>query len=176
MEGRRPVEDVRRTDGIVPGPPSEVTFAEYLVARGDVPKTAGVKARRVLQVVHDLARRPVPELRILDLACGIGIYAIEAALHGATVKAIDARTERMSAGIEWAERLGLEQLSFEQQDVRAFGPETWGRFDVVLVLGILYHLDHRDVFGVLRSVHEVTDHLAIIDTHVALAAEHHHRE
>jgi SAM-dependent methyltransferase len=147
-----------------------VTFAEYLVARGDVPKTAGVKARRVLQVVHDFARRPVPELRILDLACGIGIYAIEAALHGATVTAIDARTERMGAGVEWAERLGLERLSFEQHDVRAFGPETWGTFDVVLVLGILYHLDQRDVFGVLRSVHEVADHLVIIDTHVALAA------
>ena len=54
--------------------------------------------------------------------------------------------------------------------MRAFGSETWGTFDVVLVLGILYHLDHRDVFGVLRSVHEVADHLAIIDTHVALAA------
>ena len=46
----------------------------------------------------DLTTNPIEQVSVLDLACGEGVYAIEAALRGATVLAIDARTERM--GIE----------------------------------------------------------------------------
>jgi 2-polyprenyl-3-methyl-5-hydroxy-6-metoxy-1,4-benzoquinol methylase len=58
-----------------------------------------VKVRRVLQIIHDLARRPFDQLRILDLACGEGVYAIEMTLCGASVVALDARTERMDKGV-----------------------------------------------------------------------------
>ena len=58
----------------------------------------GVKVRRIMQLTRDLARRPFEALRILDLGCGEGVYAVEAGLRGAHVVALDARTLRMSLG------------------------------------------------------------------------------
>ena len=37
-----------------------------------------VKVRRVMQLTRDLAGQPFDTLRILDLGCGEGVYAIEA--------------------------------------------------------------------------------------------------
>ena len=42
-----------------------------------------VKVRRVMQLTRDWTRRPFSDLRILDLACGEGVFAIEAGLRGA---------------------------------------------------------------------------------------------
>src|SRR5438309_10055658 len=50
-----------------------------------------IKLRRVLQVVADATRRPLDTLRVLDLACLEGLYAIEFARHGATVVGIEGR-------------------------------------------------------------------------------------
>ena len=36
----------------------------------------GVKVRRVMQLIADLARRPFPELNILDLGTGSGAIAL----------------------------------------------------------------------------------------------------
>lgn len=127
----------------------------------------GVKVRRVIQSVRDLATRPFDELRVLDLACGEGVYAIESALRGAEVLAIDGRNERMDKGAEIAKRLGLTNLQFELKDIRQVTATSHGTFDVVYFLGILYHLDVPDVFQVLENVYEMCKELLIIDTHVS---------
>jgi predicted RNA methylase len=128
----------------------------------------GVKVRRIMQVVGDLARRPFAELSILDLGCGEGVYAIEAALRGAQVLAVDARTERMREGAAVAARHGLGNLRFAQEDVRRV---SRGKFDVVLMLGILYHLDMPDALDVLANVHAMCAGLLVVDTLVALAPD-----
>lgn len=130
-----------------------------------------VRVRRVMQLTADLARRPWSDLRILDLACGEGVFAIEAALRGASVVAIDGRTERMQHGEAAARRIGLENVTFIQDDVRLVTPERLGRFDVVYVLGLLYHLDAPDVFRFLDAVRELCTGFAIVDTHVSRRAE-----
>src|SRR5688572_9760362 len=66
----------------------------------------GVKVRRVMQLIRDFSKKPLDQLQILDLACGEGVYAIEAALRGAQVKALDARMDRMGEGMSAAQRLG----------------------------------------------------------------------
>jgi SAM-dependent methyltransferase len=131
----------------------------------------GVKVRRVMQLIRDFSKKPFDQLRILDLACGEGVYAVEAALRGAEVMAVDARTERMNEGAKAAERLGLPNLRFEQRDIRNIDRDSHGGMDVVLFLGILYHLDHGDVFPVLKNLHGMCDQLLVIDTHIALQAE-----
>src|SRR5262245_62615377 len=78
----------------------------------------GLKVRRVMQLIRDFSKTPFDRLRILDCACGEGVYAVEAALRGAEVRAFDGRTERMNDGARVAERHGLEKLSFEQTDLR----------------------------------------------------------
>jgi SAM-dependent methyltransferase len=128
----------------------------------------GVKVRRVVQILRDLAKRPMEDLRVLDLACGEGMYAIETALRGAKVLALDARTERMDKGCQAAERLGLTNLEFKQNDVRQVTTASYGRFDVIYFLGILYHLDIPEVFYVLENIYDICRELVIIDTHVCL--------
>lgn len=131
----------------------------------------GVKVRRVMQLVADLAPRPFKDLKILDLGCGEGVYAIEAGLRGAQVTALDARTERMDEGARCAARHGLSNVRFEEEDVRRVTRETHGEFDVILLLGLLYHLDVGDVFPVLENLRAMCTGLLVADTLVAPSAE-----
>jgi SAM-dependent methyltransferase len=145
-----------------------------LEAGPDAPQVGeanAVKVRRVMQLTSDLTSKPFDELRILDLGCGEGVYAIEAALRDAEVLAIDARTERMNEGAAVAARHGLDNVTFSQEDVRAVGIGTHGEFDVSYCLGLLYHLDSPDVFELLESLHGLCRELLLIDTLIATAPE-----
>lgn len=147
----------------------EVFARKGLEAGRDAPQVGlanGAKVRRVMQLTGDLVRRPFGDLRILDLGCGEGVYSIEAALRGARVVAVDARTERMGDGIAIAARHGLEAIDFRQEDVRGVTRETHGGFDVVWLLGLLYHLEATDALALLRRARSMADVL-IVDTLVA---------
>jgi 2-polyprenyl-3-methyl-5-hydroxy-6-metoxy-1,4-benzoquinol methylase len=137
----------------------------------DIPQRGnanGVTVRRITQLLLDLTGLPPEQLSVLDLACGEGVYAIEAALRGARVHAVDARCERMNRGAAIADRLGLRNVHFEQNDVRNVTVESHGEFDIVLFLGILYHLDAPDVFQVLEQLYRLTRRWLVIDTHITL--------
>jgi SAM-dependent methyltransferase len=127
-----------------------------------------VKVRRISQLVHDLASRPIDQLRILDVACGEGVYSIELGLRGAEVVGMDARRERMDLGAGCAQRNGLSNVSFKQDDVRNLSRDNYGEFDVILFLGILYHLEALDSFQALEHLYAMCREMLIIDTHVRL--------
>jgi 2-polyprenyl-3-methyl-5-hydroxy-6-metoxy-1,4-benzoquinol methylase len=131
----------------------------------------GLKVRRVMQITRDLSGRPFEELRILDLGCGEGVYAIEAGLRGAEVVALDARDQRMGRGADCAARHGLGNVRFVREDVRRATREALGSFDAVYLLGLLYHLDTPDVFSVLENVAGLCARLLIVDTLISPAAE-----
>jgi len=127
------------------------------------------RVRRVVQLVSAIHARPLDwrGLRVLDLGCGEGLFAIEAACHGADVLAVDGRAQRMARGRELAGELSLGNLRFVQADVRTFAFEEEGPFDVVLLLGLLYHLDAPDLFHVMRRVAGATLRTLVIETHLA---------
>jgi hypothetical protein len=52
--------------------------------------------------------------------------------------------------------------------VRGVTAASHGSADVILFLGILYHLDERDVFSVLENLHGMCAGFVVIDTHIAL--------
>lgn len=138
----------------------------------DVPQAGeanGVKVRRVIQVTRDLARRPLAGLRILDLGCGEGVYSIEAALRGAEVVALDARTERMAQGAAVAARHGLGTVRFVEGDARRVTRGTFGAFDAVWMLGLLYHFDAPELFQVVENVFGLCDGPLLLDTLVSAA-------
>ena len=127
-----------------------------------------LKLQRILQSVVDLSARPLSELRILDLACLEGGFAIEFARHGATVLGIEGREANL-AKAEFAKRaLNLKNVQFELGDVRDLSPARHGEFDVVLCAGILYHLDAPDLFQFVESIAAVCRRLAFVDTSIAL--------
>jgi SAM-dependent methyltransferase len=125
--------------------------------------------RRIIQVVSDIAREPLKNLRVLDLGCLEGLYAIEFGRRGATVVAIEAREANIAKARFAKDTLSLDNLELIQDDVRNLNKEKYGYFDVVLCLGILYHLDVPDVFSFMENVAEVCQRFAIIDTHVSTA-------
>jgi 2-polyprenyl-3-methyl-5-hydroxy-6-metoxy-1,4-benzoquinol methylase len=124
--------------------------------------------KRVLQVVSDVIPKPIAELRVLDLACLEGLYGLEFASHGAEVIAIEAREPNIAKARFAGEALGLNNISFVQDDVRNLNVAKYGEFDVVLCLGIFYHLTVPDVFLFCERIFEVCKRLAIVDTHIAL--------
>ncbi len=129
-----------------------------------------IKLRRIVQIVSDIAGN-LENLRILDLACMEGLYALEFARHGAEVIGIEAREANIVKARFARELLSLDNLELVQDDVRNLSKEKYGIFDVVLCLGILYHLNIPDVFYFINNMAEVCQHFTIIDTHVSIAAK-----
>jgi SAM-dependent methyltransferase len=127
-----------------------------------------LKLQRLLQTAADVCGQPVERLRVLDLACLEGGFAIEFARHGATVLGIEGREANLAKAVFAKNVLGLENLSFELGDVRNLSRERHGTFDVVICAGILYHLDAPDVFAFMKRIGEVCTRVAIVDTSVSL--------
>jgi 2-polyprenyl-3-methyl-5-hydroxy-6-metoxy-1,4-benzoquinol methylase len=138
-------------------------FKEHLVRRG-------VRLQRILQIISDITNQPLNNLRVLDLACLEGLYGIELARHGAEVIGIEGREANVVKARFAKDVLDLDNITFMQDDVRNLGVEKYGRFDVVLCIGILYHLDAPDVFHFVERMSEVCKRVTIIDTHVGINA------
>jgi hypothetical protein len=120
---------------------------------------------RINQIVADFSRKPLSESRVLDLASLEGHFSAELATRGANVVGIEGRSNNLKSA---RELFSFPNLEFVQDDVRNLSREKYGTFDIVLCLGILYHLDAPDCFRLLESIAEVCDGLAIIDTHTGL--------
>lgn len=67
-------------------------------------------------------------------------------------------------GFLTARELLGSNVEFKKIDVCDLTPASVGRFDVVLFLGVLYHL--RDPFLALRRLREITREYILVDTHV----------
>lgn len=125
----------------------------------------------LVQLVADISNQPIEKLSFLDLACLEGVFSLEFALQGAKkVVGIEGREANVAKAQFVKEVHGLDNLSFFQDDVRHLSRKKYGSFDVVICSGIFYHLNAPDNFHLIEKVAEVCDRLAIIDTHVSLAA------
>lgn len=109
---------------------------------------------------------------VLDVGAWDGFYSFEAARRGARrVVASDSFvwTSRWGQdGFNLARReLGLDALVEDRLiDVMDLSPTTVGTFDVVLFLGVLYHVP--DPVGALRAVASVTEDLLLLETETSL--------
>lgn len=120
---------------------------------------------RINQIVSDFARKPLSESRVLDLGSLEGDFSVEFALRGAEVLGVEGRRSNIRRA---AARFSLPNLRFVQDDVRNVCREKYGEFDVVLCLGILYHLDAPDCFKLLKAIAGICTGIAVIDTHIGL--------
>ena len=128
----------------------------------------GLKLRRIVQIITDFGPKPVRDLTVLDLGCLEGLYAIELARHGAKVMGVEGRRANIEKARFAKEALSLDNVDFVLEDVLNLNPERHGHFDVVLCLGILYHLDVPDLFRFLGNIATMTDRIMVIDTHVSI--------
>jgi SAM-dependent methyltransferase len=91
--------------------------------------------------------------RVIDLACGTGMFAVLAADLGWQVTAVDARSR------PWADL----RVTWRQQDIR---DTDLNGFDLVLCLGIFYHLELADQVKLLGKCSGTP---LILDTHMSMS-------
>ena len=146
-----------------------IELAPGLYTRPESGTTPNPRLRQVLQLVSDImGSEDLSGVAVADLGCLEGAFAIELALHGAQVVGIEGRETNVSRASFAATSLSLDRCTFALDDARNFAKDKYGEFDVVLCLGLLYHLDAGSVFGLLGAMHESVRRAVLIDTHVSL--------
>jgi SAM-dependent methyltransferase len=122
------------------------------------------KGKAILQVAAD-AVGDLGGASVIDLGAAEGLFSIEFARHGAEVVAVDGRLGNVEK-MRFAQRaLGLSNLEAVHRDVREL--DTSRRYDVVLCLGLLYHLEGHAAVKLCHDLAAITERVAVIDTHVA---------
>jgi tRNA (mo5U34)-methyltransferase len=136
----------------------------------------GVITPGIFDTAAQLARFHIPEdltgKTVLDIGAWDGFYSFEAERRGA--KRVLATDSFSWSGQGWGSKQGFElarkilhsKVNDLNIDVMDLSPEKVGMFDVVLFLGVLYHLKHPML--ALEKVFSVTKELLILDTHVDL--------
>ncbi|HWF71779.1 MAG TPA: DUF1698 domain-containing protein [Solirubrobacteraceae bacterium] len=121
----------------------------------------------ILKLPRDLTGRTV-----LDIGAWDGFFSFEAERRGASrVVAADSfawsgESWSSKAGFQLARRALGSGVADVDIDVMDLAPERIGTFDVVLLLGVLYHLRHPLL--ALERVASVTADQLILETHVDL--------
>lgn len=101
--------------------------------------------------------------RVLDIACNAGFWSLQCALLGAAeVVGFDARPELVEQAELLRSAVGASNARFERLEFSDMTPARLGVFDVVLNLGILYHLP--DPLDALRRSLAMTSALMLLDT------------
>jgi tRNA (mo5U34)-methyltransferase len=135
----------------------------HSIELGDGRVTPGVRSVTELRQLYASFGLPsdLHGKRVLDIGCWDGFFSYEAERRGAEVVAIDYvnRPNFFAA----REALGA-RVVFHEMSVYEMSRDRLGVFDIVLMLGVLYHLQHPLL--ALQKVCEVTRDLAIIESHV----------
>jgi tRNA (mo5U34)-methyltransferase len=127
-----------------------------------------VQTIRKIQLTDNLKGK-----RVLDIGAWDGYYSFECERRGAQVLAID-NLNRMkrpdetqfnnlgNAGFETAKDILDSKVEFRNMDVYDIDEKAVGKYDIVVFLGVLYHLKHPCL--ALEKISEVTNDQLIIET------------
>ena len=101
---------------------------------------------------------------VLDIGCLDGFFSFEAERRGAkSVLATDLHPAD-HCGFAMARSLLGSKVEYRQTSVYDLDPKDFGMFDVVLFLGVFYHLRHPLL--ALDRIHSVCREYAFMETHV----------
>ena len=100
-------------------------------------------------------------MRALDLGTRDGFFAFELERRGAEVTAID-YLAMSDSGFGVASELLGSHVTYLQRNLYDLSPADLGTFDIVLFLGLLYHLP--DPLGALRVVRNLTRQRMYLET------------
>lgn len=112
-----------------------------------------------------LSELPLPDdlsgQRVLDIGARDGFFSYECERRGADVLAIDYMPAGQTGFQVTSDLLG-SQVEFQQDNVYNLSAERYGEFDLVLFLGVLYHL--RDPMLALDRIWDVCRGRLIVET------------
>ncbi len=102
---------------------------------------------------------------VIDLACHQGYFSLSLAARGAErVLGVDARPEHIADATLMAELGGYSQFEGQISDIHALDTQATGKFDIVLMLGLIYHLENP--VGAIRTAHALTNKVCLVETQV----------
>ncbi|MBC8078375.1 MAG: methyltransferase domain-containing protein [Chloroflexales bacterium] len=121
-----------------------------------IPIRPGIVTPGVNDCATTLGRLRLPTdchgLRVLDLGACDGFFAFELERRGAEVVAVDYKAAEQSGFAVAAELMGYKGV-YIQENIYNLSPERLGTFDIVLFLGLLYHLpDPLRALWIVRSL------------------------
>jgi len=105
-------------------------------------------------------------MRVLDIGARDGFFSFEAERRGASeVVALDNESPENTGFAIAAELLG-SKATYVVENVYSLAPQRYGRFDLVLFLGVIYHLRHPLL--ALDRIHDVCspEALLVLETHM----------
>jgi tRNA (mo5U34)-methyltransferase len=126
----------------------------------------------MIEPVVRAALGPGSNPRALDIACHEGWFAHRLMAWGAEeVVAIDIRDINVRRATMLRDHYGISpsRLSIEQGSVYDLASDRLGRFDVVLVLGLIYHLENP--IGALRVARSLTRGLCVVESQLTQQSE-----
>lgn len=125
----------------------EIEVAPGIVTPGDDSNRTKLPILDALGLPHDLRGK-----RALDIGTSDGYFAFELEKRGAEVVAIDFVPETYS-GFATARKILGSRVEYRMDNVYNLAPDAYGAFDVVLFLGVLYHL--RKPLAALEAIRSV---------------------
>jgi tRNA (mo5U34)-methyltransferase len=164
------------TDSVLKACMDKTWFYPYVLSNGECVPSAHDHALDAIhhtrtQMLHTTLDEHFAEnatsLTAIDLACHQGWFAVELAKRGFNrVLATDAREHHTDDTRLISEAYQLQQhIDTLTCDVHALDLQALGQFDLVLCLGLIYHLENP--IGALRKAHALCKQLCIIETQIA---------
>ncbi len=138
---------------------------EVRVANPELPSIHRTRAEMIEPRVRAALAAAGPRATALDLACNEGWFSHRLLEWGASrVVAVDIRQKNLERAAIMRDHYGIapEAIHLRQLDVFAVTPEDLGTFDVVLLLGLIYHVENP--MGVLRLAHGCTKGLCVVES------------
>ncbi len=132
----------------------------------------------IFEGVFTPGRNPVGELcdriqlprdlrgkRILDIGAWHGCFSFECERRGAAeVIALSSEPVEQVGFERIRDAIGSKVVRYVEGSAYALDPETLGRFDLILFLGILYHLRHPLL--AIDQLYPIADGPVLVETHV----------
>ncbi len=123
------------------------------------------RLQMLFSVLDPLFESQWSSITALDLATHQGFFATALAKKGcADVLGIDARPEHIADAQLIRDVYRLDRLRFQERDLFQLRSDELGSFDIVLMLGLLYHLENP--IGALRIAHSLTKQVCLIETQI----------
>ncbi|MGZ5956435.1 MAG: class I SAM-dependent methyltransferase [Caulobacteraceae bacterium] len=158
-------------DGSLPSAEAIHWFHSHAFADGET--THGDKPAETLRKEAEVIfRHPVAGKSVLDIGAWDGFFSFEAERQGAS--RVLATDHFCWSGEGWGTKAGFDyahaklgsRVETLDIDVPQISRDTVGTFDVVLFLGVLYHV--KDPFTCLERVASVTGEMLVLETETAL--------
>ncbi len=146
-------------------------FHSHAFPQGD--GVTGVKPLYCVQTEAEVVfKHPVAGKSVLDVGAWDGFFSFEAERRGAS--RVLATDHFCWSGPGWGTKAGFDyahgrfgsKVESQDIDVLDISPQTVGRFDVVMMLGVFYHL--KDPLRGVEAVASVADEMVIVETETVL--------